>query len=389
MPEKKKLSKTREMLVNEYIKSLEQDQLPWIKDWGSKPPHNAITRTPYRLFNKVLLWYIQERNQYEDSRWCTIRQAESREWFVKKGEKSIPLEFYYYYNKRTHKSMTIEEFYKFVSDLRKEGIYDDEKTQELLKEYILTSSSFNVFNVQAQMEHRHYLKDGTEYVKATEYYQLLKEIKADKKASYEEKNQRYTELKERYELVTEEIPIEKIPTIEYKSNEIVDNIIKNMGVDYEEKGDRAYYSPSEDKITLPPMTTFHSEYGYYATKLHESCHATGHSSRLNRDIENRFGSQKYAIEELRAEIGSSFLMAELGLEADETHVNNHKAYIQSWISELKNDPKVLFDAIKDADEIVDYIKDIEDFEKYISLSEIEQETLDTIEEDLDELEMEM
>ena len=111
MPEKKKLSKTREMLVNEYVKSLEQDQLPWIKEWGSKPPHNAITKTPYRLYNKVLLWYIQERNHYEDSRWCTIRQAESREWFVKKGEKSIPLEFYYYYNKRTHKSMTIEEFY--------------------------------------------------------------------------------------------------------------------------------------------------------------------------------------------------------------------------------------------------------------------------------------
>lgn len=129
--------------------------------------------------------------------------------------------------------MTIEEFYKFVSDLRKEGIYDDEKTQELLKEYILTSSSFNVFNVQAQMEHRHYIKDGTEYVKATDYYQLLKEIKADKKASYEEKNQRYAELKERYELVTEEIPIEKTPTIEYKTNEVVDNIIKNMGVGYE------------------------------------------------------------------------------------------------------------------------------------------------------------
>lgn len=113
-------------------------------------------------------------------------------------------------------------------------------------------------------------------------------------------------MKERYELVTEEIPIEKTPTIEYKTNEVVDNIIKNMGVGYEEKGDRAYYSPANDTITLPPMTTFHSEYGYYATKLHESCHATGHPSRLNRDIENSFGSQKYAIEELRAEIGSSF-----------------------------------------------------------------------------------
>ena len=42
------------------------------------------------------------------------------------------------------------------------------------------------------MEHRHYLKDGTEYVKATDYYQLLKEIKADKKASYEEKNRSRT-----------------------------------------------------------------------------------------------------------------------------------------------------------------------------------------------------
>lgn len=92
--------------------------------------------------------------------------------------------------------------------LRRIYFSEIEKTQELLKEYIF-DSSFNVFNVQAQMEHRHYIKDGTEYVKATDYYQLLKEIKADKKASYEEKNQRYAELKERYELVTEEIPIEK------------------------------------------------------------------------------------------------------------------------------------------------------------------------------------
>ena len=35
------------------------------------------------------------------------------------------------------------------------------------------------------------------------------------------KEQNKTYLKERYELVTEEIPIEKIPTIEYKSNEVI------------------------------------------------------------------------------------------------------------------------------------------------------------------------
>lgn len=393
MTEKLKLSKTREMLVNEYVKSLEQDQLPWSKDWGSQPPHNALTKKPYKLFNKVLLWYIQEYKQYEDSRWCTIRQGESKEWFVKKGEKSIPLEFYYYYNKFTHKSMTIEEFHKYVNKLRNDGTINNENIKEVLfKEgYVLTCSSFYVFNVHNQMEHRHYIKDGTEYVKATDYYKKIQQIKYDKKASYQEKRLRYAELKEHYVLVTEEIPIEKTPTIEYNTNEVVDNIIANMGVDYEEKGDQAYYNPKDDKITLPPMTTFHSEYGYYATKLHETCHATGHPDRLNRNIENIFGSQNYALEELRAEIGSSFLMAELGLEADENHLINHKAYIQSWISSLKKDPKVLFDAIKDADEIVDYIKEIGELEKF-KVSEISKEEdseYTAIEEDLDELEMEM
>lgn len=61
---------------------------------------------------------------------CFKYEAESREWFVKKGEKSIPLEFYYYYNKRTHKSMTIEEFYKFITDIRKNGSLDEEQLQE-------------------------------------------------------------------------------------------------------------------------------------------------------------------------------------------------------------------------------------------------------------------
>lgn len=71
MTDKNKLSKTREMLVKEYIKSLEQEKLPWIKEWGSKSPHNAIT------------------------------QGKGKEWVAKKGEKSVPCESYYYYNKKS------------------------------------------------------------------------------------------------------------------------------------------------------------------------------------------------------------------------------------------------------------------------------------------------
>lgn len=40
---------------------------------------------------------------------------------------------------------------------------------------------------------------------------------------------------------------------------------------------------------------------------------------------------------------------------DESHIQNHKAYIQSWISVLKNDPNELFRAISDASKISDYM----------------------------------
>lgn len=37
------------------------------------------------------------------------------------------------------------------------------------------------------------------------------------------------------------------------------------------------------------------------------------------------------------------------------NIDQHKAYIQSWISVLKNEPNELFAAIKDADKITDYL----------------------------------
>ena len=41
---------------------------------------------------------------------------------------------------------------------------------------------------------------------------------------------------------------------------------------------------------------------YAATTLHELGHWTGHPSRLNREMQARFGSAAYAMEELRAEL---------------------------------------------------------------------------------------
>ncbi|MFR6561169.1 MAG: zincin-like metallopeptidase domain-containing protein [Eubacterium ventriosum] len=84
------------------------------------------------------------------------------------------------------------------------------------------------------------------------------------------------------------------------------------------------------------MDRFETEYDYMAILFHEAGHATGHESRFNRQIANMFGSPEYAKEELRAEISSAFTAQAVGITYEQnSHMENHKAYIQSWISALK------------------------------------------------------
>lgn len=103
---------------------------------------------------------------------------------------------------------------------------------------------------------------------------------------------------------------------------------------------QAYYSPSDDSVTLPLKKQFKDKAGYYDTTFHELTHSTGHKSRLNRLESTRFGSPNYAREELVAEIGASTILYNLGLET-KASVDNNKAYIQSWLKRLKDDPRLI------------------------------------------------
>lgn len=117
----------------------------------------------------------------------------------------------------------------------------------------------------------------------------------------------------------------------------------------------AYYSPGLDRIVLPIHQMFKSEESYIATGLHEMVHSTGHKSRLNRDIGHSFGTPEYAKEELRAEIGSMFLKADLGISLAGEHFQDHSNYLKSWISVLENDYNELFRAAVDAEKAADRI----------------------------------
>ena len=117
-------------------------------------------------------------------------------------------------------------------------------------------------------------------------------------------------------------------------------------------GDRAFYRPSTDSITLPEKSQFESADRYYATALHELGHWTGHPSRLDRDLAHPFGSEGYAKEELRAEISSMIVGDELGIGHDP---EQHAAYVGSWIKALQDDPLEIFRASSDAEKIHDYV----------------------------------
>jgi len=114
------------------------------------------------------------------------------------------------------------------------------------------------------------------------------------------------------------------------------------------QGDEAYYEPIADRITMPPAQLFGGFDHYYATLAHELSHWTGHASRLDRDLKNRFGTAAYAAEELVAELSSAILGAELGLPV--AHLDNHASYIDHWLKLLKQDDRAILTAAARAEE---------------------------------------
>ena len=125
------------------------------------------------------------------------------------------------------------------------------------------------------------------------------------------------------------------------------------------KGNDAYYSPSRDLIRLPLFEQFTDANEYYSTAFHESVHSTMKENRCNRTEDRKgrlvaFGSNEYSKEELVAEIGSANLMNIIGIETKKSF-RNSTAYIQNWLSVLKNDVKFIVSASGRAEKAADYI----------------------------------
>jgi antirestriction protein ArdC len=123
--------------------------------------------------------------------------------------------------------------------------------------------------------------------------------------------------------------------------------------------DAAWYRPSTDAVGMPARGLFHSSEEYYSTLFHELTHSTGHASRIGREgIEqlNGFGSERYSREELIAECGAAMLCGVTGISP--ATLENSAAYLQSWITRLKADSKLIVQAASAAQKAADYIRNV-------------------------------
>lgn len=137
--------------------------------------------------------------------------------------------------------------------------------------------------------------------------------------------------------------------------EAAEKIILSSGANIRHGGNRAYYTPATDIITLPPRSSFLDAGYYYGVALHELAHWTGHKSRLDRPIGGVKGSPEYAREELVAEMAATFLTAETGVPQSPEHFEQHAGYISLWIELLKNDNNALFRAASEASKAANYL----------------------------------
>lgn len=297
-------NKVREELAQAFLAALKEDHIPWRACWTQGRPYNAVSGRRYKGVNTLRLSMLADERDYTDPRWCTFQQAKEKGWKIRKGEHATKVECWAMYDVEEKKLLSWDEVKRMMRD-------DPDAADKLqLRSYI-----YLVFNA-SQIEGIPVLQQR----QATDIGDL--------------RQQR-------------------------------DTLLENMQLAYREEGTRAYYSPMADMVTLPPEGSFDDPYSYISTFLHECGHATGHPSRLNRHMENHFGSEDYAREELRAEIASAFVSQELGLEmsqkAMDDHFDLHKAYIQSWIETLEKDPQELFVAIKDANSIANYLMEKGEF----------------------------
>ncbi len=304
MPRPRSRDEYRREMAEAFAGILEEKGLEWKKGWtgtGAGAPRNGITGAFYHGSNAFWLSLAAMRKGYEDPRWVTMVQIMDRDaryhpdgkWHLKAGSKAVYVEYWYPFDLKENRAVTW--------DLYKERLENGRK-QEDFRLCTRYTAVFNACEVEGMPE----------------------------------------------------LAVPEGGTV--GMDELVRRVSDGLGVPIlTDGGDMAFYSPHQDKIHLPAPGSFEDEYAFNSTALHELSHSTGHPARLNRPQTGMFGTAGYAYEELVAEMSSCFMGSGLKTKADRRHLDNHKAYVRSWISAVREKPETLIRAIRDAQGAANYM----------------------------------
>ena len=290
-------------VTDQIIAMIETGTAPWQRPWD-RPRHpavpafpiNAATGKPYRGINVLLLG--QDPRMADDPRWCGYQQAKAHGWQVQAGARGATIYFF----KRLE-----------VAD----GGDGDEESRV-----------------------------GADDAAGSSAWRTIPLLR------------RHT--------VFHASQIEGIPSLEeiygaaeyldhvWDTEERLERLLYGTGARFVHEGTRSNYDVLEDRIRLPPRVRFRDAAAFFGVAFHELGHWTGHPSRLNRPFSEQRDSPVYAREELRAELASAFLGAELGITHD---LERHAAYLNGYLELLRNDNREIFRAARDAQSIAELILD--------------------------------
>ena len=313
MPEKKnrfqRSRETQEEFVNgvaETMLSLAEKAGRWKKPWTADTPMGmpfcVTTGREYGGANMVRLMLSSIVQGYEEDRWMTFKQLQQvqsdnpeLDMKIRKGEKGVKL------LRPEEVVFTVEEDgrWKFLS-------------QEEIKQ------------IAALREHGQEVPD---LQRKTLFYPFTV-FNASQVEGFPQKEQSAHVM------------------TEIERNEFVERFIASSGIPVEHHGGGAAYNHTVDLIKMPFPDRFTGTDEYYATKLHEFYHATGHESRENRQNKQSQTLKGYAFEEMRAEMFSMLAGARLNLPMPES---NSAAYIDHWNQKFSGgEVKAVFQAATEA-----------------------------------------
>ena len=285
-----------QMVTDRIVEMMNQGIIPWQKPWHSGAvetgEEKAISYTSRRAYSILNQWLLGEPGEY-----LTFNQIKERGGSIRKGEKSRMVVFF---KKQTYTEK------------------DPETGEEKLRTYPLLRY-YNVWHINQTEGIPSKIKPGeTTAVHPTAF-----------------------------------------GAMNHADNVIIGYLMRETSLKFQndKPSERAYYSPSQDMVVVPMLSQYDNAAEYYSTTFHELTHSTLKKSRCDRESENAhafFGNSDYSREELVAEMGAAMLCSNSGID-NKKAFRNSVAYIQSWMSALKNDTKMIVWAASRAEKAAKYI----------------------------------